>query len=129
MSVSAEWYDQNQTMIVFSFSGNWQWDEFHRLFLEIKNQAEKLNHPVVYSYNFLEGGKLPVGVLDQGKKAFYEMATNASHEVVVIGANMLVEKMASIFLTVFGNRMGVKAHFVDTLPQGYEHVQHILKLA
>lgn len=113
MPITTDWYDDDKTIIIHTFTGRWSMRE---LYTHLEYAADMLdsNSPPRYFISDLRQSEgFPMGLLSEGKR-LDDIAGAENTLTIVVGANQLIK--------VIGNtlqKMGMRLSFVfvDTLAE------------
>lgn len=118
MGVSADWYDETQSTILFCFYDNWTWEEYFAARRHMWAMQDGVDYLVDHIYDFSDTGKIPSNMLSNFTNAIRTAHANTSGLVVVVSTNALIDALGRAFTNIYRavtDRFDV--YFVRTLDE------------
>ncbi|GAB4516107.1 MAG: hypothetical protein OHK0046_20790 [Anaerolineae bacterium] len=112
MPLTAEWDNEEKTVILLTFSGRWSLDELYFLLDDIIRLSDEVPHMVDHIVDVRNTRLVPESIFSIRGRLERRTPANSGDNVVV-GANMLIQRIAGIFSQVVP-QVG-KVYFAATL--------------
>ncbi|MFN8527638.1 MAG: hypothetical protein U0670_03400 [Anaerolineae bacterium] len=100
MPVNGEWLDEARTIWQYNFIGRWTWEEFYAVSTRMHEEFRTLEHRIDMIANFEQSERIPAGAISEVSNITQTAPPNWGC-AVVIGANMLIRSLVSVFGRVF----------------------------
>jgi len=100
MGVTADWEDEQHTVIRIVFQGNWNNEEFRNAGLQVVLMMANVRHMVYVINDFRASDALPIGVLWQARNLSRMRPVNWGG-AVIITTDFLVTQVAEVFKAVY----------------------------
>lgn len=100
MSVSIRWYDEAHTIIYYTFSERWTWEEYYPAYDDTIVLMDSVPYKVDFIMDMLNSKGLPPGALQQIKRAADRNHPNMGLAVYV-GMNFITQAIGELFLKIY----------------------------
>jgi hypothetical protein len=118
MGINLSWYDDNKTIIVWKFQGEWNWLDYHAAINRAVMMLRGVDHTVDSIMDLRDNRSLPPNAIVQGKRWFVVAPDNFGITVVT-GANMLIQGIATTIGSVY-KRFNTKILVARTFDEAIE---------
>jgi hypothetical protein len=115
MAVEVCWYDDDETIILYSFSPNWTWAEFYPVFEKALAMEHSVDHRVDVILDYQVPYMIPPGLIDNLRVIVAKQPPNLHVSVLVTR-----QYVAVMMFRAMGNIIPIlRSHFriVATLPE------------
>jgi hypothetical protein len=116
MAVTVRWHDCSKTILFFTFTGHWTWEEFaeavHTTIDMTKDRTGTI--PVLIDMSASKN-IIPPNITTRAAQTS-ELAENHLDPVIVIGASKMWQVMVNV-LRQLGNTLAQRVTFVETLEE------------
>jgi hypothetical protein len=116
MMILVEWDNEEKTVVRWTFSGDWTWDDFRAAQAQMHEMIRCLDYKVDVLADLRAAPSVPNDAFRNFKNAEARALPNRDR-VVLVSNNLLVRGMAACFNEVFRNRPTVFL-FASTLDEG-----------
>ena len=89
MPVTVSWYDEDQTVVWFSFVNSWKWEDYRNAVGLATALASTQPHQVNYIADFRQSGIIPRGALQEVKRQIPAHAANWGCTVIIQNSTYL----------------------------------------
>ena len=103
MPISVEWENPEQTIMRWTLSGPWTWDEYRQAQTVSHSLLRSVTHPVDVIADMRDAPTLPRDAFSRFKETEVGLPANRSR-VILVTNSMFVRSMAVTFNQVFLNR-------------------------
>src|SRR5262245_22756963 len=117
MSVSANWDNEQQTIIRYSFDGNWTWNEFYAAVNQSHALQDSVSHRVDVILDLGESYVVPEGALMQMRRLAGINHPNTGVRIIV-SRNSTLSVLFDTFTRVY-NRNAEKYYLASSMEQAY----------
>ena len=100
MPVSMDWFNDEKTIYLATYSGAWTWEEVYEAARSANKQFDSVNHKVHVIHNFLETSRFPDKILSHAIALSRTMHPNTGIGVLV-GRGSLFMTLLRIFNRVY----------------------------
>jgi hypothetical protein len=101
MSVTVRWWDEDQqTIILYEFTGKWTWSEFYPAYDESIRLMDSVEYKVDFIMDLLNSQHIPPGALQHLKRAADFNHPNMGLAVYV-GINPLIQALGRMFRKIY----------------------------
>lgn len=100
MPVSAEWNDNTQTIMRWTFTGKWTWDEYYLCRKSINDDICGVGHVVDLIVDMREGSMLPANAMTHARSAVDSAPDNIG-VTVVVGTNAMLRIFYNMFSKLY----------------------------
>ena len=100
MPVTAQWEDDEKTIIHLRFEGQWTWDEFHAAFAVYIKWLDESTHIVDFIVDMLQSSGLPSGALQQVKR-LADMNHPNSGLSIYVGMRGFLQALGQAFIRIY----------------------------
>lgn len=111
MSVTTEWHDDHKTVILYTVSDPWTWDEMYKGIDDCYAMMETVQHSVDTIFDIRESNGLPPSALANIRTLNRRRHENSRH-VVVIGLRAFHRSILNTFARLYGFSNPNGVHFV-----------------
>jgi hypothetical protein len=121
MPITAQWDNQERTIIRYHAQGAWELDEYSRANFHTWSMIDSVSHPVHVIVDFTHASGFPKNLLS------FASTTNSqihSRQNLIIGVKVspYLQTVVKLAVRVFP-RLGHNLFFTQTLAQAYEIIQ------
>lgn len=120
MPVTAEWLDDDRTIVRFNYDGNWEWEEAFQVVNTGNEMMKQVDHPVAVVVDMTNGQQLPPNPLQNIQKLSRGRGQhpNDSGITVFLNAEVLTKAMQDV-LEMTGAQLppGLSATYARTLDE------------
>lgn len=85
MGVSYDWYDDSQTVMVYTAEGDWNWNDYHKAVRMSLFSLHGLEHPVDMLLDLRGTDKTPAGAVAHLRSVGKRLHDNLSGRAVIVG--------------------------------------------
>jgi hypothetical protein len=122
MSVRIEWYDPENTIIYYEFTGHWTWEEFEAAYQQSLAMMKGVSDKVDFIVNMSHTDYVPPGALYHFKKI-----VEADHPMrgttIWVGVNALMGAISDTFSSTFPSLAETYPfEFARTTAEAYENL-------
>jgi hypothetical protein len=98
MGIHVEWANRERTLLIYSFSGNWDWNDYHAASEQARSMTAASAQQVDVILDFRQTNALPQGVMRQFSSSFRSMAQQVHHvdRMVIVGATGLLVIISNV---------------------------------
>jgi hypothetical protein len=100
MSITSEWYNEDKTILIIKYDGDWTLEEYYKNYEVANTMLYSVDHGVVSIADFSTSGPLPSKFLSVGKHSERSRAEN-NLQIVIFGLNRYMEVIAGMFQRIF----------------------------
>jgi len=115
MGITVQWDNDEQTVIRYDFTNNWNWVEFQERVKEVFAMTASVDHTVDTISNFLPGANIPKDAFFQFRRAMVNAPKNRGITVIV-GASLLIQTLVKVFSRIYTS-LGERLILADSLEQ------------
>lgn len=123
MGISIEWYDDDKTIILQTYDGNWTWNEFKEiLVVQVPAMMGEVSHPVSIFADFTKSDVPSMaGAMSNAKNVLDTFPDNWGF-LFIIGGNSIINLLANTDSNLFRNSSGGKIRTAKTIDEAYQLV-------
>ena len=118
MPVTSAWFDEDRTILLVTYDGSWNLDDYYTNFELANTMIRDVDHPVVTILDFSSSGPLPLRFLTVGSHAERTSAEN-SIQIIIFGINGYMETIARTFQRLFP-KSARRMQFVNSRDEAIE---------
>ena len=121
MSIQVEWDNEQHTVVLYTFIGNWTWDELYASLDRGEEMAKDNPARVSAILDVRQGPSIPGGsffsktLLDQAQTLFNRAQADRG-QIAVVGASPIMRSMFSVASNLFADKAG-GVSFVDSIDE------------
>lgn len=115
MGVTVEWDNAQHTILRYTFTGQWTWEEFAAAFAEARALAKPVRHPVYYILDVRAMTAMPSGALARLRNIHLHHH-GEDFVSVVVGSDPTIEALY-ILLTRTYKAIAKRYQFAETLEE------------
>lgn len=109
MPATFEWFNDEKTIMVERFVGDWTWEEFSDCIQGAITLIKEVEHDVIAIADYSESGGMPMsGASIRIARDVMKLAPDHWRGVVIVSDNRLIRTMVNLFQTAnrtFGNKV------------------------
>lgn len=124
MSIQVNWDNDEKTIIAYTSSGRYIWEEFYAAIDEVHKLAEAVDYPLVVIMNLRESIP-PSGALTHFRNAIKRSPSNISH-YIIIGTDSFRQMLISMAFHVMFARSSSDFVFTDSIANAHKAAQEVL---
>lgn len=126
MTITAQWDNDEKTVIRFIFEDPVDWPSLHEVIDEVAHMQTAVDHQVVWIYDTRQVSRIPHGGLRTAKNVAQRLPANTHHTQIAIGANAMIRFVANTFLRFYGKHYQLNAEFAASLEEAHARAQELL---
>jgi hypothetical protein len=100
MSVRVRWYNVEQTIIYYQFTGIWTWEEFAAAFKEVAVMMQPLDYKVDFIIDMRHCNFLPAGTLGK-MRSLAQVPSEQRGITVLVGLKPFMVAVVRTFLHIY----------------------------
>jgi hypothetical protein len=89
MPVNICWFNENQTILVYEFTGNWTWNEFYPQYQQVMEMTRDIPHRIDVLLDMRRAGRLPLNILTHVRNISDRQTANAGLSVIVTNSQFI----------------------------------------
>jgi len=124
MPVSVNWFDVEETILLYTFEGNWTWKEFRETDEPIWDLIANADCRIDIFVDLTTINKLPLGVQDIFQMEGEGAIPTKEGEIIMIGASLLMKILVGSFRRLYP-QMGSIYHLVDTYQEAIQLLEKL----
>lgn len=120
MPIVTEWYDQEQTIILYRVFGDWTTQDIQQMAADVSQMLTDIPHKIDLISDFSEAGKPPTNLISTTR----ELTTNQPpqfNRVYVVGMHHYLELVLNILRRVYPRHLRNFA-FTDSIKEAVEMI-------
>lgn len=115
MAVQVAWHNDKKSILVYTYTGSWNIDEFYITYNEGNVMMDEVDHPVHAIFDVSHSGPLPSGFISTLRSITSKPHGNLKH-MFIAGANPFVQTFVNVFTKVIPpTSKGHQTFFVSTI--------------
>lgn len=123
MPIYADWFDNEQKIILLRYEGNWTWNEFYetatnRVHPLLKSTSGTVNLIADYTHTTT----MPMNGIMHARNAFKSMPTNW-HNMIIVTSNKFIQILVDMFQKMNYQGMGEKILRASTLDEALSMIR------
>jgi hypothetical protein len=129
MAITAEWLDDDCTILHQRYDGRWNWQDFYASFKhDIIPMISSVPHTVHLLADVSTSASIPAGNLFHTRNVLNQLPSNWGL-AIVLGGNRFVGVLVQIFKSVNPGGLGGKMEVASTLDEVYQIAAEYLPLS
>lgn len=129
MAARAAWQDEERTIILQIFTGNWTWEEFYAVCDQSTRMMETVTWRVDLIADFTHTGAIPIGgAMTHAKNVVSNFPPNWG-ALAVVTTNQLVLLLVSTFKRVFRTTYGRRTFTVMSMDDAVNLIMKLRQLS
>lgn len=126
MAIQVGWGDSQKSYILYSFGGEWTWQEFYAAIDIAQRLANAVTYEVSTLIDMTDADDLPsnislgLNVMTHARKTLLYYAQVSRGTVVIIGAKPLIKALWDTFRAVLGPKGAANVRFVRTSEEAHQ---------
>ena len=116
MPVTLSWFDDQQTILLFKFEGEWTWEEFYKLDEPTWDLIACANYRIDILMDWSQIKRFPLGMMNALHRSGEDVTPKDEGMVVSIGGPYFIKMMYGIFRRLYPKAVTVY-RLVDTLDE------------
>jgi len=118
MSVTVEWYDESQRVMVTRFKGSWTIREATDAHRQANANLKSVAHPVAVIFDFSTSSMLPSDLLSGIRNSKYERSPdNIADDMAIVGTSFFLKSLVDIARRIYAKFVPSNIHFVDSVDE------------
>ncbi len=97
MPIALNWFDDKNTVLLYSFEGSWTWEEFHELDDPVWNLIAKVDYRIDLLIDWTQSAGFPLGIMASMHRAGENVIPQTDGLTISIGGPYLIKIMFGIF--------------------------------
>jgi hypothetical protein len=120
MSVRVRWYNVEQTIIYYQFSGIWTWEEFGAAFKQVAIMMQPLDYKVDFIIDMRYCNFLPAGILSK-MRSMAEISSEQRGITVLVGMKPFMMAVVKTFLYIYWMLVdNIPFEFANSVAEAYQ---------
>ena len=116
MDIDLSWANQEKTALLFTTTGDWNWEEFLEAMQRAHTLMDEVAHPVDWVVHN-QDGRMPNNWVAYGRR-LAKMNHANTNRMVFVGASSFIQTAFSVFERITPN-LGQRVRFVETMDEAY----------
>lgn len=117
MAVEVKWLDTEQTVLVYTFSDPWTWDDYYETTAQGRAMLQGVDHVVVTIIDMSGSRALPPGALTHLRRVSTDRRPNPG-PIILVGLNRFVRAMSDMLSRIYP-LAAQRVRIVATLDEAY----------
>src|SRR5688572_1836530 len=131
MSIDLFWDDEEETVMLCEFNGQWSWEELHQVLAATRRLSEERGRILgaivdVRNRQFIPGGTIFSREALQQFGQIRQMASGGKGPVVILGMNRVVKTVLDTVKNLDKNA-AKDVHFADTMPEAQRIIYGLMR--
>jgi hypothetical protein len=131
MSIELFWDDEEQTVMLVEFNGQWTWEELQKVLAASRRLSEERGRILgaiidVRNRSFVPGGTIFSREALKQFGQIREMASGGRGPVVILGMNGLIKTILDTVKSLDKNT-AKDVHFADTMPEAQQIIYDLMR--
>ncbi len=122
MAIETKWENDDKQVIVVTYTGRWELDEFYQTFEMCNQLMDSVDYPVNVIFDMSKSLALPNGFMGAirslSKKPHHNLGVMA-----IVGANKLVQIFTDIVAKIYKGTMNRTTYMVQTYEEAHDVFQ------
>lgn len=93
MGVQSSWYDTEQTVIVYTFQGQWTWEDYNNALTHTRTLLDTVTYPVDLIYDFSQAPIPPKNLVTRFWQVSMTRHHNISGLIIALGNSTLMRML------------------------------------
>ncbi len=125
MSIQVAWYNDEKSVLVYSYKGTWDMEEFYKTYNQGARMMDEVQHPVSTVFDLTSCGPMPSGFMGTIRDLSQNPHDNLDH-MFIVGANPFVQGFVNLLGRVIPrNKKGHRTFFVSTIEDAVARVAEV----
>ena len=116
MSIVLNWFDEKNTVLLYTFEGSWTWEEFHELDDPVWELVATVGYRIDLIIDWTRSAGFPLGIMSSMHRAGENVIPQTDGLTISIGGPYLIKIMLGIFRRTYPKAAGAY-RLVDSLDE------------